>query len=238
MLYDAGLIREAATSGLVTFIQQALTLVAAGWVMAVTDWKLGLFVLLAAPVVALFLRRFLRRAGKAASGAMEATSTLSTAIMEGLDGVRVVKIENREAYEVGRVAAVIAERQRHIISGDNARAAAAPVSETLIMFVVAAVLAYEGWQASGARPNVGAFTAFFAALLTAGQALRQVSNLLTVLSQGVTAGRRLFAALDVEPEVRDPAGAAPLARGEAAIRLEESLLLLCRRSAGARSRVP
>jgi ATP-binding cassette, subfamily B, bacterial MsbA len=221
VLYDAGLIREAATSGLVNFIQQGLTLVAAGVVMAETDWKLGLFVLLAAPIVALFLRRFLRRATKAASGAMEATSSLSSAIMEGLDGVRVVKMENREVYEEGRVAAVIAERQRHILSGDNARAAAAPVSETLTMFVVAAVLAYEGWQATAGRPNVGAFTAFFAALLTAGQALRQVSNLLTVLGQGLIAGRRLFNALDVEAEIGDAPGAAPLPRGEGAIALED-----------------
>jgi ATP-binding cassette, subfamily B, bacterial MsbA len=220
VLYDAGLIREAATTGLVNFIQQALTLVAAGVVMAKTDWKLALFVLLAAPVVALFLRRFLRRATKAASGAMEATSSLASAIMEGLDGVRVVKMENREAYEEGRVAAVIAERQRHVLSGDNARAIAAPVSETLTMFVVAAVLAYEGWQATAGRPNVGAFTAFFAALLTAGQALRQVSNLLTVLGQGLIAGRRLFAALDVEPEIREAPGAAPLTLGEATVRLE------------------
>ena len=220
VLYDAGLIREAATSGLVTFIQQGLTLVAAAVVMATTDWKLGLFVLLAAPIVALFLRRFLRRATKAASGAMEATSSLSSAIMEGLDGVRVVKMENREAYEEGRVAAVIAERQRHILSGDNARAAAAPVSETLTMFVVAAVLAYEGWQASAGRPNIGAFAAFFAALLTAGQALRQVSNLLTVFGQGLIAGRRLFRALDVEPEIGDAPGVASLPRGEATIRLE------------------
>ncbi|MGI8841308.1 MAG: ABC transporter ATP-binding protein [Caulobacteraceae bacterium] len=220
VLYDAGLIREAATGGLVNFIQQALTLIAAGVVMARTDWKLGLFVLLAAPVVALFLRRFLRRATRAASGAMEATSSLSSAIMEGLDGVRVVKMENREAYEEGRVAAVIAERQRHILSGDNARAAAAPVSETLTMLVVAAVLAYEGWRASAGAPNVGAFTAFFAALLTAGQALRQVSNLLTVLGQGLIAGRRLFAALDVEAEIGDAPDAAPLDRGEATLRLE------------------
>ncbi|MGI9169325.1 MAG: ABC transporter ATP-binding protein [Caulobacteraceae bacterium] len=220
VLYDAGLIREAATSGVVTFIQQALTLIAAGVVMARTDWKLGVFVLLAAPVVALFLRRFLRRATKAASGAMEATSVLSSAIMESLDGVRVVKMENREAYEEARVAAVIAERQHHIVRGDNARATAAPVSETLTMLVVAGVLAYEGWRASAGRPDVGAFAAFFAALLTAGQALRQVSNLLTVLGQGLIAGRRLFGALDVEAEIRDAPGAAVLPRGEATLRLE------------------
>jgi subfamily B ATP-binding cassette protein MsbA len=133
VLYDAGLIRDAATNGLVTFIQQGLTLVAAGVVMATTDWRLGLFVLVGAPVIAMVLRRFLKSAGKAATGAMAATSTLSTAIMEGLDGVRVVKMENREAYEERRVAAVIADRQHHIIRGDNARAIAAPVSETLTM---------------------------------------------------------------------------------------------------------
>ena len=35
---------------------------------------------------------------------MAETSALSTAIMESLDGVRVVKIENRENYEETRVA--------------------------------------------------------------------------------------------------------------------------------------
>ena len=220
VLYDSGLIREAATSGAVNFIQQALTLVAAGVVMALKDWRLSLIVLMAAPIISLFLRRFLRHATKAAGGAMQATGALSTAIMEGLDGVRVVKMENREAYEEGRVAAVVAERQRHIIKGDNARAMAAPVSETLMMIVVAAVLVYEGWRAGSGHADIGGFVAFFAALLMAAQALRQVSNLLTVLSQGVVAGRRLFGALDVEPEVRNAAGAPSLTCREGALRLE------------------
>jgi subfamily B ATP-binding cassette protein MsbA len=221
VLYDSGLIREAATSGVVNFVQNALTLAAAGTVMAIKDWRLFLLVLLAAPLVAVSLRRFLKRATRAATGAMTATGALSTAIMEGLDGVRVVKMENREAYEEGRVAAVIAERQRHILSGDNARAIAAPVSETLMMIVVAAVLAYEGWRASAGVAQIGAFVAFFAALLMAGQALRQLSNLLTLMSQGLTAGARLFAALDVEPEVRDRPGAPPLKVTHGHVRLRE-----------------
>ncbi|MGH7024540.1 MAG: ABC transporter ATP-binding protein [Caulobacteraceae bacterium] len=220
VLYDAGLIREAATSGIINFVQQGLTLVAAGVVMAWTDWRLGLFVLLAAPLVAISLGRFMHRATKAARGAMAATSTLATAIMESLDGVRVVKMANREAREEARVAAVIAERQRHIISGDNARALAAPATEALTFIIVAAVLAYEGWRTSGGHANPGAFAAFFAALLTAGQALRQVSNLSTVIGQGVVAGRRLFAALDVEPEVRDAPGAHELELNDATLRLE------------------
>ncbi|HRD78086.1 MAG TPA: hypothetical protein PK264_19460, partial [Hyphomicrobiaceae bacterium] len=41
----------------------------------------------------------LRLARKAAKGAMEETENLSTALMENLDGVRLIKIENREAAE-------------------------------------------------------------------------------------------------------------------------------------------
>jgi subfamily B ATP-binding cassette protein MsbA len=221
VLYDSGLIREAATNGVVGFVQNGLTLLAAATVMAFKDWRLFLLVLLAAPLVTFSLRRFLKRATRAATGAMSATGALSTAIMEGLDGVRVVKMENREGYEEDRVAAVIAERQRHILSGDNARAIAAPASETLMMIVVAAVLAYEGWRASGGSAQIGAFVAFFAALLMAGQALRQLSNLLTLIGQGVTAGKRLFTALDVEPEVRDRAGAPELKVTAGCLQLRE-----------------
>jgi subfamily B ATP-binding cassette protein MsbA len=220
VLYDAGMIREAATTGLVNFVQQSLMLAAAGVVMASTDWRLGLFVLLAAPVVAFSLARFMRRATKAARGAMAATSTLATAIMEGLDGVRVVKMENREAYEEARVTAVVSDRQRHIISGDNARAMAAPATETVMFVVVAAVLAYEAWRASSGHSNIGAFAAFFAALLTAAQSLRQVSNLATLVSQGLVAGRRLFTALDVEPEIRDQPGTPDLTLTDATLKFE------------------
>jgi subfamily B ATP-binding cassette protein MsbA len=220
VLYDAGLVREAATTGLVNFVQQGLTLLAAGVVMAWTDWRLGLIALVAAPAIAALLRGFMRRASVSARGAMAATSTLATAIMEGLDGVRVVKMENREADEEARVRAAIAERQRHIISGDNARAIAAPVTETVSFVVIAAVLAYEGWRASAGHANPGAFAAFFAALLTAGQSLRQVSNLTTLMSQGLAAARRLFDALDVQPEIGDTPAAPDLQLSEATLKFE------------------
>ena len=78
---------------------------------------------------------------KAAKGAMAETSALSTAIMESLDGVRVVKIENREGYEEARVAEVIRRRERHLVKGANARAWAAPTTELVTSWIMAAVIA-------------------------------------------------------------------------------------------------
>ncbi|HEX7758155.1 MAG TPA: ABC transporter ATP-binding protein [Caulobacteraceae bacterium] len=219
-LYDAGLVREAATSGLVNLVQQGLALAGAVAVMAYMDWRLTLFVLLAGPLVALVLRRYSKRTTTAAKGAMDATGALARVILESLAGVRVVRLENREAFEAQRVGRVIGERQGHLVSGDNARAMAAPVSETLTMAVVAAVLTYEGWKASAGAPDPGAFTAFLAALLTAGQSLRQVANLSTVMAQGSAAGRRLLAALDAAPTITDAPGAQPLPPGEGILAFE------------------
>ena len=221
VLYDAGLIREAATSGVVNYTQHFLTVAGAVAVMMSKDLWLSFGVLVVAPLAVSIMRRFSKRTTKAAKGAMAETSALSTAVMESLDGVKIVKIENREAYEQARVATVVERRQEHLIKGANARAAAAPATETLMTVITAGVMAYAGWRSTTGQMNVGAFIAFLGALAMASQSLRQLANLQTVMAEGLTAARRLFASLDVEAEVRDAPAANALALGEATLSLED-----------------
>jgi subfamily B ATP-binding cassette protein MsbA len=220
MLYDATLIREAATSGVVNYTREFLTVIGMLVVMFHLDPILASGVLIIGPVASLFMRRFSKKTTKAAKGAMGETSNLSTAIMESLDGVKIVKMENREAYEEGRVAEVVDRRQRHLIKGSNAKAMAAPATETFGAVITAGVFAYAGWRAHTGGMTAGVFTAFLGALGMALQSLRQVANLQTVFSEGLTAARRLFDALDVEPTIVDPADAKPLPAGDGAIALE------------------
>ena len=221
VLYDASLIREAATSGVINYTQHALTVIGAITVMVSNDMLLSLTLVAAGPITGFIMRRFSKKTTKAAKGAMAETSALSTAIMESLDGVRVVKIENRESYEEARVAEVVQRRQKHLVKGANARARAAPATELVMTLITAAVIAYAGWRSQSGAMNVGAFMAFILALGLASQSLRQLSNLATVMAEGMSAARRLFAALDVEPEVREQPGAAPLARGDTTICFED-----------------
>jgi subfamily B ATP-binding cassette protein MsbA len=221
VLYDAGLIREAATSGVVNYTLNFLQVVGAVTVMVSNDLILSLVMVVAAPVAGVIMRRFSKRSTKAAKGAMAETSALSTAIMESLDGVRIVKIESREAYEEARVGEVVQRRQSHLIKGANARAYAAPATELLMTLITAVVFLYAGWRAEHHHMNAGALLAFIAALGVASQSLRQLANLQTVFAEGMSAARRLFAALDVMPEVREQAGARPLPKGQSTIRFEQ-----------------
>ncbi len=220
VLYDAGLIREAATQGVVNYTREGLTVVFAVAAMAFQDPYLTVLVLVAGPLASGVMRRFSKRTRKAAAGAMNETSALSTAVMESLDGIKLVKIDDREAVETARVAAVVARRERHIIKGAIARAAAPAVTETISVLVTAAVIFYAGWRATEGKLTLGQLTAFLVLLTMAAQSLRQVSNLQAVFAEGVQAARRLFAALDVAPEVADRPDAAPLAPGPSRVRFE------------------
>lgn len=220
VLFDANLVREAFTNGMVNYTQHALTLIAVITYMAWSDWRLTLIVLLGAPLIALVIRRFGKRMKKATTGAMVETGNLSTALMENLDGVRLIKIENREDAEQARVGEVVGRRQRHVIKSADARAFAGPMSNLVAMIVVAAVMAYAGWQARDGQMTVGAFAAYIGLLMAAGQSLRQVTNLQTVMSEGLTAADRLFSALDIQPEIREAPDAAPLPHGPVTVALE------------------
>uniref|UniRef100_B0T110 ABC transporter related n=1 Tax=Caulobacter sp. (strain K31) TaxID=366602 RepID=B0T110_CAUSK len=221
VLYDAGLIREASTTGVINYTRETLTVLGALVVMFQLDPVLAGGVLVIAPVVSLIMGRFSKKSTKAAKGAMGETSNLSTAIMESLDGIKIVKMENREAYEEARVSAVVDRRQRHLIKGSNARAMAAPATETFTTVIIAAVFVYAGWRAQSGQMTAGVFFAFLTNLLMAAQSLRQVANLQTVFSEGLTAARRLFSALDVQATIVDPPGAPALPAGDAAIAFDQ-----------------
>ena len=220
VLFDASLIREAAASGLISYIGQGMILIAALGVMLWKDWLLTLIALVAAPIADVIMRGYVRRTTSAARDAMAETSSLSTAVMESLDGIRVVKIENREAYEEGRVRDVIDRRQAHIVRGANAKASAAPTTDTLTTLIVAGVLAYAGWRALGGHGNPGSFFAFLTALTIGAQSLRQLANVQTVVGEGLAAARRLFKQLDIDPVIHDAPGAGALPPGEGRVRLE------------------
>ena len=210
VLYDADQVRDAASTGAVTYLQAALTVLGTLAAMFLMDWSMTLIVLALGPVIGVVMGRYLKLTRKAAEGAMAETSSLSTAIMESLDGIKIIKISNRETAEEARVGTVIDRRQGHLIKGANARSMAAPATEVLSGFLLAGLLAFAGWHAATGHLTTGGFTSFVTAFMAASQNLRQMTGLQGTFSQGMTAARRLFAALDIQPEITETSGAVAL----------------------------
>jgi subfamily B ATP-binding cassette protein MsbA len=209
-LYDAGLIREAATNGMLGFVRNAITLFALVLVMVWQDAVLAALALIAGPVAYALTRKLSKRTRQAAEGSMTETASLASRIMESLDGVRMVKLHNREDDEVTRVADIVDRRVAHIIAGANAKVAAGPLTEAVGGIGAALVIAYAGWRGLSGTMGLGDFVSFLTALLMAFQPLRQISNLQTVLAEGAAAAQRTFPVLDLAPAITSKPDAQPL----------------------------
>jgi len=207
MLYDASLVRTAATSSVINYMRESLILVSQLVVMMFNDWSLTLGVLLVGPLASFLIQRFSRWVKKASTKAMNETAGFSTAVMEGIDGVKIVKIDNREAYETERVTAAIGRRQVHIIKSANIGASLAPTLEVVGAFALGGAIAYAAWQHAHGQMTVGGFTSFALSLGIASQSLRQLGVLQSTFVEGFTAAQRMIAQMDVKPSVADAPGA-------------------------------
>jgi subfamily B ATP-binding cassette protein MsbA len=231
VLYDTQMIRDAATTGLLNYFRSGLTIAALVFVMFTQDWLLASFVLLGGPVIAWVLRLFSKFTSSGVKSSMDINAVMVTQVLESLDGVRVVKMEGREDFEKGRLAHVLELRKRAMLAFMDAMGAAAPISEIMVMLMVALVIGYCDWRLHMATARLGslslgaitpgAFTAFVVALMAAGQSLREFASLQTTLNLGLAGARRLFTNLDIEPEIRDTPASRPLADGFGTLRLED-----------------
>ena len=203
MLYDASLVRTAATSSIINYMRESLILVSQIVVMMFNDWSLTLGVLAVGPIASFLIQRFSRWVKKAATKAMNETAGFSTAVMEGIDGVKIVKIDNREAYETDRVTAAIGRRQVHIIKGANIGASLAPTLEVVGAFALGGAIAYAAWQHAHGQMTVGGFTSFALSLGIASQSLRQLGVLQSTFTEGFTAAERMFVQMDAERQVAE-----------------------------------
>jgi subfamily B ATP-binding cassette protein MsbA len=220
MLFDANLVRDGSTHVAVNYVQQLLVAIGMFGYMATVDLGLTLIALIGSPLAFLVIRRFAGRTRRAAMGAMGETSALSTVILEGLDGIKIVKIEGKEAYERERVGEVVRRRQKFLIRGSNAKALAGPVAEAMMNILIAGILAYAGWRALAGGMDAAKFTTFIFALVTAAQALRQLGGMQTTISEALAAAGRLARILALEPTIKDAEGAKPLKEGPSTIRFD------------------
>jgi len=188
--------------------------------MMFNDWSLTLGVLLVGPLASFLIQRFSRWVKKASTKAMNETAGFSTAVMEGIDGVKIVKIDNREAYETDRVTAAIGRRQVHIIKSANIGASLAPTLEVIGAFALGGAIAYAAWQHAHGQMTVGGFTSFALSLGIASQSLRQLGVLQSTFVEGFTAAQRMISQMDVTPLVADAPGARQFDHRASGLRLD------------------
>lgn len=171
------------------------------------DWRLTMFILIAAPIITSIMRGFAKSIRKYSRQNQETMEDMTQILKESLDGTRIVQSFNLED-EMRRRFNAVADRylsySRKIISREEA---SGPASETLASLFIAAVLIYIGSQTINAKLNIGDFIAFSFAIGLLQDSIKKVQGGYMKLQQSAVALERLRAILDnanIVPQAKSP----------------------------------
>jgi subfamily B ATP-binding cassette protein MsbA len=206
-LYDATLMRDAISRGVAAVALELVQLVALVAVMIYADWQLMVIGLVAIPGVAWAMGKIGSSIKRTTQRNMEQTGTLSTTITEALDGRRVIKAYGLEDHVTKLAELRLRERLKQLVKLAKRRASAVPVTDIFSGVVAAGVVYYALYQTTHHLIGADQFIMFMGAMLLALQPIRNLSQVFTIASSGITAAARVFGVIDAKPEITDGANA-------------------------------
>jgi len=217
---DAALLRNASANVLVGIGKDAITVVFLVAVMFYQDWALALATFVLFPIAIRPIAKVGRKMRRATVNTQSEIGQFTTLLDQTFQGARHVKAYGMEAYETARADRLIESVNRLLNRAARIRSAPSPVMETLGGIAVAGVILYGGYQVIDGTRTAGTFFSFITALLLAYQPMKTLANLTANLQEGLAAAQRIFAVLDIEPEIQDAPGAVPLVVNGGEIRFE------------------
>jgi subfamily B ATP-binding cassette protein MsbA len=174
------------------------------------DWKLAIAGLAILPFAILPVAEVGKRLRANAFAAQSMIGSMTSFLTEALAGARLIRTYQLEDYMVGRGKIVFDKIHGLRLRAANLFARVEPILEVLGGLAVALVLVLIGWRISSGATSLGQFAGFIGALLLAAQPMRKLGNVNAVLQEGLAAVERVFALLDLSPNIRDKRGAPPL----------------------------
>ncbi len=202
---DVVTIQDSIIRSLQVILREPIAIILNFAVLFTISAKLTFFALILIPVSGLLISVIVKRLKKHATAAQESLGVLVSSIDEGLNGVKIIKSFNAEHYIQEKFNAINMWTSK--IHRRLARRVllAAPVSEMMGVITVAALLYYggtlilqEGSDLQGAE-FIG-YIIIFSQIINPAKA---ISEAFGNISQGISAGERVFQLLDAPESIID-----------------------------------
>ncbi len=207
---DVTVLRETLQRAL-TAVRDLLTLLA---LVAVMIWYDGVLFLVVAGIYAAVgwpVARIGAGLRKGSRAAQAQSGDIAGLANEAVAGGRTIRAYSLESSRAGAARAVFDARLKTLLKMANLRALNEPFIFLVGSVAMAIVIGVVALRISSGALNVPQFISFIIALLMLSQPARGLSTLNAVAQEGFGAFERIASLLDTAPEIRDPAGARPLA---------------------------
>lgn len=218
LMNDVLIVREAIIRLANNLIRDVLTIITMVAMMVWFDWLLTLIVLGVYPLAMQPIIRIGQKQRKQSSHLQEQMADVTALLNETLAGSRMTRAYGLEDHETRRTASAFDQLFDRLFRLTLGRARIDPILEVLGGVAVAGVIALAGWRVVNGEMQVGDVAGFITALLMLVQPVRGLGTLNAVVQESAAASNRIFALLDAERQINDPA--VPVAMPKAGGQLE------------------
>ena len=202
-LYDATMVQQLVSTGVLNIMKDSFTLLALLTVMFYQNWKLALFAMIMMPL-ALFVAKSLgKRIGKAAGESTDLSGVLSTLLSEIIRGSKIIKIYQTEKLEQKRAEGAINNLNNKFIKIGTIMIRATPIMEVLTGIMIAGFIYYSGSLIAIGEIGVNNFFSFLTAMMLAYQPIRSLATINMTIYHGAAGAKRVFEIIDKEIEIND-----------------------------------
>lgn len=209
---DVEALQQLVTDGITSTVRSILTLVVAGAILLVLDWRLALATLIVFPVMALMTFGFRAQSARAYRLMRSRLALVTAALQEDLNGIRVIQAFRRER----RSYAQLQELNRSYRDANKTTVLSNgwyfPGVELLAAVATAIVFGYGGSLYIDNAIEIGVLVAFIGYLASFFDPVQQLSQVYNTFLAGTAALDKIFDVMDDEPTLVDAPGAVALER--------------------------
>ncbi|NOL49651.1 lipid A export permease/ATP-binding protein MsbA [Pelistega europaea] len=197
---DATQVTAYATEVVTTIIKESTIVIGIFFMLLWLSWKLTFIIILVFPPSVLVGRYFARRLRKVNRQNIDVNAQLTKIVKEGIEGQRVIKMHDGETIENERFDRVNATLRHHAMRIATAEAAMSPLTQWMISFSVAAVIAMALYQGEQGNLTVGEFIAFISALGQIFDPVKRLTNIAGKAQRMMMATESVFKLIDAPQE--------------------------------------
>lgn len=207
---DVGIIQNAVSSGLVSFVKDGLTIIGLIALMFYLHWRFATYTLIFSPFMIYVLVIFGKKLRRVSTESQQKTADIYSILLETISGIKIVKAFCAQDREIVRF-----ERENRNFFDLTMRsmrviALSPPLMEFIGVLGSTIFVWYGGLEVIRGSWTAGAFFSFVGAALSTYTPIKSFSNTNAVLQQTIAASERIFKVLETEPTVMEAPNAVPL----------------------------
>ena len=203
LTFDAGLIENLCSVGILNLFKDFLTLIALLSVMFYQNWKLSLFAIIMIPLATSAAKNLGKRISKVSTEAQEKSGDLNKYLIELLSNHKLIKVFQKEDHETKRSTKFINDLAEKLMKSAIVFVRSSPIMETLTGIMIGGIIYYSGSLIISGELSINNFFSFLAAMMLAYQPVRSLATLNITINTGLAGARRVLPIIDQKNKVSE-----------------------------------